>query len=554
MPNGEQYEELRRLIAGLTERIYKLEQLAAADQFTHKEGTTRDVKSATGVPPAATSSVTNHHRPEHDLESRIGGHWLNRVGIVAVLIGVSYFLKYAFDNEWVGPASRVMIGLLSGVAVVVWSDFVRRSGYAVFSYSLKAIGIGFLYLCLWASSQVYGLIPNAMAFAAMVSVSAATIVIALWENAEVIAALSALGAFVTPAALATGENNAISLFAYLAVLNISALILVSYRGWIRILIGSFAATVIFYSSWNVRFYTSDQFAVALVSITAFFFIFAAAPFVKKGRHTALIVLALANAAAYFFEVWQVFYYAVSNRESAAAAVALGSFYFLMAAILSKTLADAVMSNLHSSIGATLLVIAVPVGFDAHWITIGWLVEGAALVEVSERTRNQAMRILGGIGLACGIYRIFAVDRIHVTRVLLNERMMVSAIAVAALGFAATRWIGAQGLLIVIINILALVALNREIADAFPGTVRDFAYSALLMFYGACLMVAGFWKNSRFLRWQALMLIGITVCKVFLYDTSSLDRGYRILSLIALGLMLLVTSFLYQRDWFKLEEK
>jgi uncharacterized membrane protein len=67
-------------------------------------------------------------------------------------------------------------------------------------------------------------------------------------------------------------------------------------------------------------------------------------------------------------------------------------------------------------------------------------------------------------------------------------------------------------------------------------------------------LAGFWKSSRFLRWQALILIFITICKVFLYDTSSLDRGYRILSLIALGLVLLVTSFLYQRDWFKLEER
>ena len=60
------------------------------------------------------------------------------------------------------------------------------------------------------------------------------------------------------------------------------------------------------------------------------------------------------------------------------------------------------------------------------------------------------------------------------------------------------------------------------------------------------MFVGFWKKSAFLRYQALILIAITVGKVFLYDTSSLDRGYRILSFIALGLLLLTTSFLYQR--------
>src|SRR5260221_4933452 len=41
-----------------------------------------------------------HQTDELDLESRIAGKWFNRVGIVAVLISVSYFLKLAFDNNW----------------------------------------------------------------------------------------------------------------------------------------------------------------------------------------------------------------------------------------------------------------------------------------------------------------------------------------------------------------------------------------------------------------------------------------------------------------------
>src|SRR5437867_8487243 len=99
-----------------------------------------------------------------------------------------------------------------------------------------------------------------------------------------------------------------------------------------------------------------------------------------------------------------------------------------------------------------------------------------------------------------------------------------------------------------INVFALAALTEEITDAWrrqlqtagPGAdrtsaiIRDFAYSALWMTYGAGLMLIGFWKKSPFLRWQALILMGATICKVFLYDTSSLDRGYRILSFIALG--------------------
>jgi uncharacterized membrane protein len=72
-----------------------------------------------------------------------------------------------------------------------------------------------------------------------------------------------------------------------------------------------------------------------------------------------------------------------------------------------------------------------------------------------------------------------------------------------------------------------------------------------MGYGAVLMIVGFWRRSAFIRWQALVLIAATTIKVFVYDVSQLDRGYRILSFIVLGVLLLAISFGYQRDWLKL---
>ena len=48
---------------------------------------------------------------------------------------------------------------------MLWSERFRGRGYRVFSYSLKAVGIGILYLSLWAAYQVYGLMPSGVAFA-----------------------------------------------------------------------------------------------------------------------------------------------------------------------------------------------------------------------------------------------------------------------------------------------------------------------------------------------------------------------------------------------------
>jgi uncharacterized membrane protein len=65
------------------------------------------------------------------------------------------------------------------------------------------------------------------------------------------------------------------------------------------------------------------------------------------------------------------------------------------------------------------------------------------------------------------------------------------------------------------------------------------------------MWIGFVKRSAFLRWQALALLAVTIVKVFIYDTSQLETPYRVLSFIALGIILLGVSFAYQRDWLKL---
>jgi uncharacterized membrane protein len=80
---------------------------------------------------------------------------------------------------------------------------------------------------------------------------------------------------------------------------------------------------------------------------------------------------------------------------------------------------------------------------------------------------------------------------------------------------------------------------------------QFTYSAWFMLFGAILLAAGVWRRSAFLRWQALVLLAVSIGKVFLVDVSELSQGYRILSFLGLGILLLGVSFIYQRDWLNL---
>jgi uncharacterized membrane protein len=179
----------------------------------------------------------------------------------------------------------------------------------------------------------------------------------------------------------------------------------------------------------------------------------------------------------------------------------------------------------------------------------------------------------------GVGKLLLVDDFAPATLLFNHRMAVYAIAIAVLAYAAyqnarqenefRRTVAAAA--IVTLNVVALRGLSLEVSDYYARQMevgnylsprallqrrslliaRDFTYSALWMAYGAMLMMIGFWRNSAFVRWQALALIALTIVKVFVYDTSQLDHIYRIVSFIALGVLLLVISFAYQCDWLKL---
>jgi peptidoglycan/LPS O-acetylase OafA/YrhL len=165
------------------------------------------------------------------------------------------------------------------------------------------------------------------------------------------------------------------------------------------------------------------------------------------------------------------------------------------------------------------------------------------------------------------------------QVIWNLRFVAFALAVAAMMWVARQsqegsprrgsqvHIGAS----VLATVLALTAICFEISTfwstrpllAAPGSVmyasqvagrqmaERFSYSAWFLLAGAALLVFGFRRQSALLRWQALVLLAVTICKVFLLDTSTLSQGYRIVSFLALGALLLAVSFAYQRDWLHL---
>lgn len=529
------------------------------------------------------------------LESRIGSQWFNRIGILAVLIGVAWFLKLAFDNHWIGPLGRVLIGLVAGAGLIAWSERFRSHGYARFSWSLKAIGSGALYLSLWAAFSLYHLLSSPVAFGAMILVTAFNGLLAWNQDAELLALYAIAGGLSTPALLSTGENHEVALFSYLLLLDLAVLALVALKPWSRLLAGAFAGSALYVSLWAVGFYHNDEFGTTAFFVSCFFLVFAFAPRLVRLRggddgvpsgweSLTTIVLPLVNAGLGFL----AFYLMLENARSKDAepwmAVAFAAFYLLLLRLPERGRlhrSPTILSALHVTIAVVFLTIAIPLKASGRWLTIGWLVEGAALVWVARRIGSHLLRVLAVLCTLLGLMMLVLNNPAASTTPIFNERFGTYLVGIAVCAailwlamkasrlegerFVALSWRGIALAAVLCVNVLILLAFGWEIHSYWGSLesrgdwtlLRDyrmyaqFTYSALFMLFGAVLLAIGFWRRTAFLRWQALVLLALAIAKVFVVDVSQLSQGYRILSFLGLGGLLLAVSFAYQRDWLHL---
>ena len=78
------------------------------------------------------------------------------------------------------------------------------------------------------------------------------------------------------------------------------------------------------------------------------------------------------------------------------------------------------------------------------------------------------------------------------------------------------------------------------------SAETLSLSILYGIYALLLVSAGVATRTAINRIAGLILIGLVIVKLYLFDVWQLQRPYRISAFIALGILLISTSFLYSR--------
>lgn len=425
------------------------------------------------------------------VESYIGRWVLGIVGIVAVIFGASFLLKYAFDNNFIGPAGRVAMGIIGGLIFVALGEYFRPR-LAKYSYILSGGGLALFYLSIYGAFQFYHLIGQETAFGFMIVVTVFGAALSVWADAVELAGLAALGGFLTPFLLSTGTSNDFAFFSYLEILSLGILAVAFFKKWHQLTLLGFVGVMINFASWYGGYYDSDRLITALTALFVFYATFLAASFIgnvmsRRASDSGDLFIFTINPAWFFG--WCYF---LLQRESdyerflGFMAAGLGALYIFLA-YFADTInkEDRRLPMFLGAIAVVFLTIAVPLELEQNAITIAWAVEASVLFFLGVSLANPGMRVFGLGVLVISLIRLSALDSgsgdLTTFLPFFNRRFftyfMVIASSAAMAYFAARERErfssfekGIRFLLGSLVNLLIIIAITMEISTFFDAQI------------------------------------------------------------------------------------
>jgi uncharacterized membrane protein len=238
-------------------------------------------------PPAAVPATPPPSRP--DFATNLGPKILVAAGALAFVVFLGLFVKYAWESNWVGPTGRVLFGAAMGLALVAGGVRLMGREYRPLGQGLAGAGLAGLYVSAFGAHGFYGLIPREAAGLLMVAITVNAVLLAMRLDARLLASLAWVGGYLTPLLLSTGEDKAVALFAYLALLDVGALVLDHRKPWKETVPLAMMGTLLLYVGWYDRFFRPERFEVAAGGLVLFTALFALG-MARKERETALGVV------------------------------------------------------------------------------------------------------------------------------------------------------------------------------------------------------------------------------------------------------------------------
>lgn len=358
-----------------------------------------------------------------------GENLVVRVGALVLLVGVVLLLKLASQYIEVSMPVRMALVALGGfvITVVGYRTTAKKRSYGL---TLQGVGFAVIYLTVFASFKLYGLLPSTLTFGVLALLAGLTVMFSVWQNALPLAVLAFGGAFFAPILVSRPDGSVVMLFSYYLLLNIAVAVIAHYRTWKLLNALSLVVTFGLAYVWGFRAFSGNSAGAGWLSL-----------------RWQLLGLLVGHMALYLFIAVRYSQQVVSYNQTllqmntgvakrpiisidsgllfgtallgfglmasllndlpyhlAFASSALSAIYLSLGLWLLKhhrrSIAGDPQANNHFdnsfellieaslALGCGFLALVIPLALSAKWISIGWAVQGAALVWLGARTQRR----------------------------------------------------------------------------------------------------------------------------------------------------------------------
>ena len=327
-----------------------------------------------------------------DLEKFIGENLINKIGILILVLGISFFVKFAIDKDWINEPARVGIGILCGALVMAIAHKLKKN-YAAFSSVLVAGAISIFYFTIAIAFHEYQLFSQTVAFIIMVVITIFSVLVSVSYNRQELAILSLIGGFAVPFMVSTGSGNYIVLLSYIAILNMGILAIAYFKKWKIVTIIAFVFTSMLYGFWyNNELYDGKLHHFgALLFATLFYFIFSMAVVLSnirnKGVFTYIEYVIMVANTFFFFGIGMGIIHNWGIDFKGLFALLLAFYNVIYAIVLYKKFGlDKSAIYLLIGLALTFVTLTIPLQFDGNQITLFWAAEAVLLFWLSQKSK------------------------------------------------------------------------------------------------------------------------------------------------------------------------